>query len=251
MLSYPEYLAHLDADAHLLGAAAALGLEADVPCCPGWKVADLVDHITRVYVGKADIVAQGLADRWPSSHPHVEGMDPVGRYRAGASRLSEVLAAADPAAPAKTFSREQTVGFWIRRMAHETLVHRIDAEQAHGYESQVDPELAKDGIAEIVEVFITRFPDDWGEFVPGQTVVRVGTDDQSWTLRLGRFVGTRRGDVVDLQKAVVEHDADSIATISGDPGRVLLWMWGRAPLEDVTVDGDLAAARLLREVCSI
>ena len=135
-------------------------------------------------------------------------------------------------------------------MAHETLIHRIDAEQAHAYESQVDPELAKDGIAEIIEVFITRFP-DWGEFVPGETVVRVVTDDQSWTLRLGRFVGTRRGDVVDQQKAVVEHDADPIVTIGGDPDRVLLWMWGRAPLEDVTVDGDIAAARLLREVCSI
>jgi uncharacterized protein (TIGR03083 family) len=251
MLPYPEYLAHLDADAHLLAAAAAKGLMPPVPGCPGWTVADLVDHVTRVHASRTDIVEQGLVDRWPSPRPRPEAMDPIAWYREGANRLSEALAAADPAAPAKTFSREQTVGFWIRRMAHETLVHRIDAEQAHGYESQVDPELATDGIAEVIEVFLTRFPGDWGEFSSGGTVVRVGTGDQSWTLQLGRFVGTRRGEIVDLPRAAVEHDADSVVTVSGDPGRVLLWMWGRAPLEDVTVTGDVAAAHQLREVCSI
>jgi uncharacterized protein (TIGR03083 family) len=251
MLPYPDYLAHLDADAHLLAAAASMGLSPLVPGCPGWTVADLVDHVTRVHASRTDIVEQGLVDRWPPARQLPEGLDPIAWYREGASRLSQALAAADPAAPAKTFSREQTVGFWIRRMAHETLVHRIDAEQAHGCESQVDPELAADGVAEIVEVFITRFPDDWGEFLPGDTVVRIDTADQSWMLRLGRFVGTKREEVIDMPKAVVDQNADPAATISGDPGRVLLWMWGRAPLDDITVVGDAAAAHRLREVCSI
>ena len=59
------HLAHLDADAHLLGAAAALGLEPEVPCCPGWTVADLLRHVTRVHASRVDIVSRGLVDGWP------------------------------------------------------------------------------------------------------------------------------------------------------------------------------------------
>lgn len=250
MLTYPEYLAHLDADSHLLAAAAARGLDADVPGCPGWLVADLVAHVGSVHARSVDIVEQAYVDSWPVRRGVPAGEVLLDWFRRGSAQLVEVLAAADPAAPAITFSMEPTVGFWMRRMAHETLVHRIDAEQAHGYESVVDPGMALDGIAEMFEVFAGRFP-DWGEFAPGNAVVRVVAGEREWVVRLGRFVGTRKNRKYDLPKLVVAQDAEPVATIAGAPDRVMLWLWGRASLGGVTASGDAGVVHRLREACSI
>ena len=245
MLSFPEYLAHVDADAHLLAAAAARGLDARVPGCPGWSVIDLIDHVAKVYSSRIDIVEQKLADRWPPRRPRPDGVDPLDWFRTEAARMVELLGDADPAQPATSFTRDRTVGFWIRRMAHETVIHRIDAEQAHRYESVIDPELAVDGVAEMFEVFITRHR---GEFIPGNEVVRVLTGDSSWTARLGRLVDPR-GD--ETPKAVLESGAEPDAVLTGEPERVLLWMWGRASSDEVMVSGDADLTRRFREVCSV
>ena len=250
MLSVAYYLAHLDADAHLLAAAAARGHDAVVPGCPTWTVADLLTHIAAVHCRSSDIVEQGLVARWPERARLPVGVDPLDWYRTEAGRLCRLLAAADPAAPAQTFSEEQTVGFWIRRMAHETVVHRVDAEQAHGYESVVDAELATDGIDEVFDVFITRCP-DWADLVPTDDVVRIETRGRSWTARFGRYVGEMGSKTYDVLTTVVDPDAQAGAVVAGESDRVLLWMWGRAPIEDVTVSGDSRVANLLREVCSI
>ncbi|MFD1051863.1 maleylpyruvate isomerase N-terminal domain-containing protein, partial [Kibdelosporangium lantanae] len=64
------------------------------------------------------------------------------------------LAAADPAKPVWGFVPEfRTVGWWGRRQAHETAIHRLDAEHA-AHETVptliFDPEFASDGIDEVV-----------------------------------------------------------------------------------------------------
>ena len=248
MLTLPEYLAHLDADSHLLAAAAARGLESAVPCCPGWIVRDLVAHMGEVISQKSDLVSGGWADEWPPRNTLPDGADPLEWYRAEAGRLYEVLAAADPAAPAVTFGRDKTVAFWFRRMAHESLVHRVDAEQAHGYESSVDPELAVDGVAELFDVFVTGYP-KWASFRPNGDVVRVETADRTWTVRLGEAFGSRDGREYKKPTSVLDADAAPDTTITGGPDRVMLWMWGRAPIEQVTVAGSLDAAKRFRQVC--
>lgn len=250
MLSHSDFLAHLDADSHLLAAAAAQGLEPNVPGCPGWTVRDLVAHIGEVVGQKADIVEGGYVDTWPPRREAPQDVALVDWYRSEADRLYRVLSAADPTAPAKSWADEQTVAFWIRRMAHETLVHRVDAEQAHGYESEVDPDLATDGVAELFDVFITGYP-EWGDHVPSAAVVQIETGSRSWTGRFGRFTGTKGDRDYDLPTLILEQGTKPGAVISGEPDRVLLWMWGRAPLSDVEVSGDRALAHRLREVCSI
>ncbi len=249
MPSNEEFLAHLDADSHLLAAAASRGLERDVPCCPGWTVYDLVVHMGEVISQKADLVAGGWADSWPPRNKLPEGADPLDWYRREASRLYEVLAAADPEAPAVTFGRDRTVGFWIRRMALETVVHRVGAEQAHGYESAIDPELALDGVGELFDVYITGHP-VWAEFRPGDEVVRVETAHQSWTVRLGSFIGSKNAQDYVLPTTMFAQGDDPDAVVSGEPDRVLLWMWGRAPIEDVVVTGDIGAADRFRATCA-
>ena len=249
MPTHEEFLAHLDADCHLFAAAAAMGLEPDVPCCHGWTVHDLVVHMGEVISHKADIVVEGWVDAWPPRKKLPEGADPLGWYREEAVRLYEVLAAADPAAAAMTFGEDKTVAFWIRRMAHETLVHRVDAEQAHGYESTIDPELAIDGVAELFDVYVTGYP-KWASLRPSDEVVRVEVGEQSWTVRLGKFVGSRKARDYVLPTTMFEPNAEPNAVITGEPDRLLLWMWGRAPIDDVTVSGELAVAEHFRSICA-
>jgi hypothetical protein len=49
----------------------------------------------------------------------------------------------------------------------------------------------------------------------------------------------------------VVADAEPSATISGQPDQLMLWLWGRASLDQVTVDGDRNSVVRLREICSI
>lgn len=249
MLSHTDFLAHLDADSHLLAAAAARGLEPDVLCCPGWTVRDLVVHMGEVISQKADLIADGWADAWPPRNLLPEGADPLEWYRLEAARLYGALADADPSAPAMTFGRDRTMAFWFRRMAHETLVHRVDAEQAHGYQSTVDLELAVDGVAELFDVYLTGYP-EWASLLPGEDVVRVETGGRDWTVRIGKFIGSRKGNDYELPATMPEPDAAPHAVVSGEPDHVLLWMWGRAPIEDVVVAGDIDVARRFRATCA-
>jgi uncharacterized protein (TIGR03083 family) len=249
MLSFDSYLALFDADAHLLAAAAAGGLDPEVPCCPGWTVRDLVIHTAGVHSHKADLISGGWVKQSPPRPEIRDGVDPLEWYRREAARLYQALAGADPAAPANTFGRDKTVGFWYRRMAHETVVHRVDAEQAHGYESTVDPDLALDGVAELFDVFISGHP-TWAGFRASDDVVRIEIEDQAWTARLGKFVGSKNGVDHVVRTTMPEPDGRPDAVITGEPDRVYLWMWGRAPVTDVTVAGDGDVADRFRATCA-
>ena len=49
---------------------------------------------------------------------------------------------------------DQTVGFWYRRMALETVVHRVDVETQFGPPSAIDAALAVDGIDEVLTLML-------------------------------------------------------------------------------------------------
>ncbi len=49
---------------------------------------------------------------------------------------------------------DQTAGFWLRRIAHETAIHRRDMESAAREPTPVDDELAVDGIDEALDPFL-------------------------------------------------------------------------------------------------
>ena len=71
---------------------------------------------------------------------------------AGASRLVEAVREAGPSLPVWSWAGEQTAGFWVRRMAHETVMHRADAEITAGRTVQIAADMAADGISEWLEI---------------------------------------------------------------------------------------------------
>jgi len=126
-----RYLDCLGSDYALLrSAAAAAALDDAVPSCPGWTVADLVTHVGHVYLHKVAVMRDG---EWPDPWPPAElaAVAPLALLERGYRELTAEFAARRPIQTALTwYEPEQTVGFWIRRMAQETVVHRMDAQLA-------------------------------------------------------------------------------------------------------------------------
>jgi uncharacterized protein (TIGR03083 family) len=228
-----SYLDHLRADAdRLCHAARKAGLDARVPTCPEWDVAALVTHVAAVYAHKVACMRlqrRPAEGEWATEPP--AGQDPVDWLSATLVELSGELEARGPEAPSFTWHpADQTVGFWHRRMAQETVVHRVDAELAAGYTSPVDDELASDGVDEMLAVFLAG---PWWKEQPVDTAtgrtVAVRTAGNTWRVTL-------EADAV----AVSREEGPADGTVDGQPFDVLMWVWGREPAT-VTVAGDAVA----------
>ena len=254
-----KFLECLTADASALRAAATRDLTAPVPSCPGWSVTDLVRHTAEVYLHKAECMRRNaFPDPWP---PDLSKEEPLALFDRSYGELVDEFAARDPSEPTVTwYEPDQTVGFWIRRMAQETVIHRVDAQLAG--KDKVDPipdDLAVDGVDEVLVCFLSYaasgLPD--GDALAGLPeevraaidsfrevlkacagrVVRVDADSRSWLVRLAS------GGIV-----VTGTGAEADATISGAPGDVLLWLWGREGDDAIRRDGDRALISRLRRL---
>jgi uncharacterized protein (TIGR03083 family) len=143
-----------EADA-LVAAAERAGVDASVPSCPDWDVGALLGHMGRVHRWAATCV-EATEPVSPAGLPKPPSGDQLPAWvRAGAARLVEVLdrPASDPA---WTWAPDRTVGFWQRRQAHETAIHRVDAELAAGPPTPVPAALAADGIDEWLALLAFR-----------------------------------------------------------------------------------------------
>src|SRR5881227_1264628 len=136
-----RYLEHVRAESARLGEVARSGLDAAVPSCPGWTVDDVVRHVAMVYVHKVEVLKLGaLPDPWP---PDFTALASLEWYDDARAAILDALEAAGTETQTWTFSpRDRTSAFWYWRMAHETVIHRIDVEQAHDVVTPIDAELA-------------------------------------------------------------------------------------------------------------
>lgn len=237
-----DYLHALRSDGGALAAAAGRGLDPPVPACAGWTVADVVLHTGMVHRHKLEIVRGRLAEPpspWPPAAP--ERAELLGWYEQGLQELLTVLDDADPGTRVWTFHRpDQTVAFWRRRMAHETAVHRVDAQSGHGDPRPVPAELAADGVDELLEVFLA--PHSEGEPVGGrgESLHLHATDTEGeWQVRL-----LPAG--VDVRRGHAKGDAAAAGTASD----LLLFLWGRADAERLETSGDPALLPRVRELAA-
>lgn len=245
----PEtYLSHLRTEsARFREVLAACDPEARVPSCPDWSAADLLWHLATVQRWWADVL---LAR--PAKPEHVEPPRPeayadlLTTYDAWSADLAQALEGADPAEESYTWSDDQTVGFILRRQAHEALVHRVDAELAAGLPSDVDPVLATDGVDECLGVMYGGCP-YWGSWVAGEGLVRVDTTDtgEEFWVQFGLFSGTDPDsgttytDEEDFHVVPApDGDVEPDVVVDGPAAALDLWLWSRGDDTEVSVVGD-------------
>jgi uncharacterized protein (TIGR03083 family) len=233
-----------------------------VPTCPGWSVADLTRHVGQVYLHVVEMIQHGkLPEVWPPAE--FAEADPVELLDRGYRELTAEFARHKPEDAGKTwYGPDQTVGFWIRRMAQETVIHRIDAELgARAMVVPVPDDLAVDGIDELLKVMLaysfSQWPEDFTEALkdsPGRSyrITADATGDSpaaSWRVRTAPDRVTVEGGPGEKPDDTVTPDV----SVSGTPTAVLRWAWNRDPamsapgeVSSVVVAGDSGALDELR-----
>ena len=236
-MDVPNWIESLRADGALLAdAAAATSLDAAVPGCPEWRVRDLVGHVGRVHRWARTIVVERIDGDGFGKLSEIVGTETpadevlVDWLRAGHRDLLDALDAAPADLACFTFMPAPTpLTFWARRQAHETAVHRVDAEQAAGRASTVDPQLAEDGIDELLTGFVPRSR----KLRAAQPrTLRIGTGERHWLVTIGPDLGVTEDDGTE--------PAD--ATIGGPAETLYLALWNRLPWDGLTITGDAELA---------
>ena len=238
-----EISAHIDAlerdGALLADAAEAAGLQAGIPGCPGWQVRDLVRHQAYVHAWAARHVRERspvlIDDELTESDILGRGpADPglIAAYRDGHAALVATLRDADPDLECATFMPAPSpLAFWARRQAHETAIHRADAETALGGLPDFPAAFAADGIDELIMGFGRRRKYRPAAGQDGVLQVHATDTADCWyaDIRDGRVQARREPGPADC-------------TVSGSAARVYLYLWNRADATRaaVTVDGDPA-----------
>jgi uncharacterized protein (TIGR03083 family) len=249
-----RFLACLAADfGDLRDAAAAVELNAPVPSCPGWSVADLVGHVALVYLHKVTIIRTGeWPQQWPPPGLTAEGpLAPLARLGRTYGQLRAEFNARRSASPTPTwYDQDQTVGFWIRRMAQETVIHRIDAELAAGLPvTPVPADLAVDGVDEVLKRFLAYGSVAWPEEFAQLKGEHLAAEDARDTIEITAAQTTWTVRPAPHQVVVEDGRADNPRVrIEATPGHMLRWLWGRAPDGAVRLTGDPAWAGYLRRM---
>jgi uncharacterized protein (TIGR03083 family) len=216
-----------------------------IPTCPEWTLRQLVTHVGRAHRWAAEIT-RTRSDEFIPFRAVPDGKlpdDPAEQpawLRAGAARIADAVLAAGSAI-VWSFTGPVPASFWLRRMAHETLVHRADAQLAAGAEPEptIEAQVAADAIDEWLMLLSGGLgnADERAKALPAGAVLHVHATDDG----LGG-----RGEWM------IRHDAGSLtvepghgkgdAALTGPAVSLLLVLMRRRPVSDpaVTVYGDSA-----------
>jgi uncharacterized protein (TIGR03083 family) len=214
----------------LAEAAQVVGPSAPIPSCPGWTVSDLILHCASGDSWARTIIERKTTERVPSELPENRptGEALVPWFLEGVQELIAALEKTDPSTPVWTFSpADRTARFWYRRRAHETSIHRVDAQLAAGSGlAPIDGPLASDGVDEFLTFFVPR----WGRNAigVGETLHFHCTDvEGEW------FVRGSEGNLMVTR----EHAKGDVAA-RGSASDLMLLVWGRVPASHVEVLGN-------------
>jgi hypothetical protein len=211
---------------------------------------DLIQHVAEVYLHKRESMRLGeFPEPWP---PDLADEDPLALLDRTYRQLSAEFDARPPGErTAHWYEPDPTVGCLVRRMAQETVIHRVDAELAAGEPvTPVPADLALDGVDELLELMLEYMSQRWPEAFadlpadgePAGPVVRLQAGDRGWLL-----TPTSHGvTVVGAGARVGTTAAGEAAAVTADPQQLLLWLWGRVDDDAVAVAGDPAAIKRLR-----
>jgi uncharacterized protein (TIGR03083 family) len=239
-----RYIDHLRREGALL-AATAEGADPDapVPTCPEWNVRDLVRHTGEVHrwatanVGQRRTQPAQEDGEAAARAATPDDADLVAWFRAGYAALAETLEQADPDFPYWSFHPAASgLTFWARRQAHETAIHRVDAQTAVRSPTPCAADFAADGIDEILLGFVSRPRGKLRSGTPRTLAVRAIDAGRDWHITVSS------GPVeVRVERAAAD------CTVLGDASDLYLLLWNRRLVEGLAVEGDRTLLDLWRE----
>ncbi|HZU11323.1 MAG TPA: maleylpyruvate isomerase family mycothiol-dependent enzyme [Chloroflexota bacterium] len=241
-------------DSVTLAEAARQDLTVPIPSCPGWSMADLVVHTGGVHRAQARIVTtraqepMGIAREmfdgvrgllgWLESSTLMGGESdlsaiPAGLvdwFEEGAAILVAALAEADPEEAVWSWSDDHRVQHYLRMMPIETAIHRWDAQNAVGQVEPVERPLAAEGISHTFEVMM-----------PSRRAHRQAPPGEGESFRFVMNDGPEVWTVRFPGEPVVRADGEGKVdlTLSGSASDLMLFLWGRLPVDRLEAAGDV------------
>jgi uncharacterized protein (TIGR03083 family) len=233
----------IESDGQLLIAAARrAGWDAPVPRTE-WTVRELVTHTGGIHRWAADIVTTcSETGSTPAGEAVGSGPDDdelAEWFENGHAALVATLRSAPAELECFTFlPADSPLHFWARRQAHETAIHRVDAESAAGREVTLfDAAFAQDGMAEVLLGFGARKRNA----VPRAATLGLdAADGPSWLVTFG-------GEQIEAVES--EDLVGTDVTVRGVSSDLYRWLWNRS--SDAVVDGDAEVAALWSETVRV
>jgi uncharacterized protein (TIGR03083 family) len=209
-------------------------LDERVPCCPDWTGRDLLAHLGEVQRFWAQAVVAGKPEAAPEDGDVAE-RQPTGDLLDWSERstgaLLDALRDAGPDRPVWSWWGPTTAGRVARHQVQEAGVHAWDADDTVGRAGPLGPaDLAADGVDEFLTVEVpTNGP--WPH--PPATIGLAAADvpGGSWRVALTGSGGT-----------VERGPAAGDAVLGGTAGELILALYGRRPMDSLTVTGDREVA---------
>ena len=217
-----------------------------IPTCPDWTLRQLVTHVGRGHRWAAEIT-RTRSDAFIPFREVPDGKLPDDRdeqatwLRAGAARIVDAVREARSDV-VWSFTGPVPAGFWIRRMAHETLVHQADAQLAVGAEPE--PVIEADIAADAIDEWLTLLSrgaagnsDERTTALPVGVALHVHATDDG--LAGGEWMIRRDAGGLTVEPGHGKGDA----ALTGPAASLLLVLLRRRPTSDpaVTVYGDSTA----------
>jgi uncharacterized protein (TIGR03083 family) len=225
----------------------AATLDTPVPTCSGWDVSQLVNHLGVIY-SRTALVISDRRTRAPDrgelpSAP--EGDALLGWFAEQRTAALAALEAVGDHTLVWNWTRDTPgpADFWSRRLAHETLIHRVDVELAQGCEpAHGYPEVAADTVTEFFELFYPRFEVQMRAAGPGNSMHLHATDlsGAEWTL-----------DPAVGEASVTREHAKADVALRGTAFELACWIWGRLPSGRLEIFGDRQIADRFQDVVRV
>jgi uncharacterized protein (TIGR03083 family) len=239
-----EHLEILQSDGvRLADAAAAARPDDTVPSCPDWVVRDLVQHQGAVHRWATGSLQQRWEKPWTIPMEEVVGTWPddadlVGWFREGHAGLVDALQSAPDDLECWSFMPAPSPrAFWARRQAHETAIHRVDAELAAGRALSAEtPAFGADGLDELLAGFAPRRPERLATEDPVTLAVACSDVDAAWVIRTdpeGATIEAVSGDAVG--------GTGTDCTVRGGAVDLYYALWHRTGSVGLDFEGDAAA----------
>ena len=240
-----EHLDRLEIEGQLLAKSAEQsGLDAPVTTCPGWQVRDLVQHVGQVHRWACSYVSSGRASPpgdgdQPATPPADAGL--LAWFGDGHAQLTQALRAATDDLSCWSFLPAPSPrAFWARRQAHETAIHRADAESAASGLPSYDAAFAADGVDELLFGFFARPGGKLRSDPPRGLGLRATDSGDAWTMTIGP----------DGRSATKTAD-DADCVVTGTASDIYLLLWNRTDSSRLDVEGDTDLLAMWRGTAQI